>query len=73
MRIKDIPDIDRLSTPEKILLVEDLWEHIAAQPSGVPMPVSHIDELERRQRCQVTHPGSLLSLDELQSRIESRK
>ena len=73
MRIQNIPEIDRLSMSEKFLVVEDLWEHIAAQPSEVPLPASHIDELERRRHRQETHPGSLLSLDELQSRIESRK
>ena len=27
MRVTDIPEIAQLSTPEKILLVEDLWEY----------------------------------------------
>ena len=39
MRIQDIPEIDRLSTPEKILLVEELWDHIASDPSAVPIPL----------------------------------
>lgn len=73
MRIRDIPEIDQLSTSEKILLVEDLWDQIAAQPSAVPIPPSHVDELERRLLRQATHPGPLLSLEELQSRIDSRK
>ena len=73
MRIQDIPEIDRLSTPEKILLVEELWEHIAAQPSAVPIPSSHVDELQRRLHRQASQPGPMLSLEELQSRIESRK
>ncbi len=73
MRIQDIPEIDRLSTPEKILLVEDLWDHIASDQSAVPIPQSHVNELERRLRRQATQPGTLLSLEELQSRIDRRK
>lgn len=73
MRIQDIPEIDRLSTSEKILLVEDLWDQIASQPSEIPIPPSHINELERRLHRHTTHPGTLLSLEELQSRIDPRK
>ncbi|GJQ50772.1 MAG: hypothetical protein HKUEN01_31580 [Candidatus Kuenenia stuttgartiensis] len=29
MRASDIPEITKLSTPEKILLVEDLWDSIS--------------------------------------------
>ncbi|GJL67548.1 MAG: hypothetical protein NPIRA06_01830 [Nitrospirales bacterium] len=73
MRIQDFPEIDRLSTPEKILLVEELWDHIASDPSAVPIPQSHSNELERRLHRQETQPGPLLSLEELQSRIDRRK
>ena len=42
MRLNEIPEIDRLSIPEKILLVEDLWDSIASDESSVPVPQSHI-------------------------------
>jgi len=48
VRISDIPEIARLSTPEKILLVEDLWDSIASDESSVPVPQSHMEELDRR-------------------------
>jgi len=31
MRVNDIPEIARLKIPEKILLLEDLWDSIAAE------------------------------------------
>ncbi|MGA3118428.1 MAG: addiction module protein [Syntrophobacteraceae bacterium] len=34
MRLNDIPEIARLSTPEKILLLEDLWDSIATDESS---------------------------------------
>ena len=72
MRISDFPKITELSTPEKILLVEDLWDTIASDESAVPVPQSHMEELDRRLKRYGSPPGNLLSLDELQTRIEKR-
>jgi putative addiction module component (TIGR02574 family) len=73
MRLTDIPEIARLSTPEKILLVEDLWESIARDEFTLGVPQSHRDELDRRLAAYGSHPGNLLSLEELRTRIEKRK
>jgi len=73
MRPEEIPEISRLSTAEKILLVEDLWDSISADQTSIPIPQSHKDELERRLKRYRAHPGDLLSLEELQTRINSRK
>ena len=73
MRVSDIHEIIKLSTPEKILLVEDLWDSIASDESSVPAPQSHIKELDRRLKRYSSHPGDILSLEELQRRIEKRK
>ena len=73
MRATDIPEIANLSTPEKILLVEDLWDSIAADQSDMPVPQSHIGELDRRLRRYESNPGNLLSLEELQAGIAKRK
>lgn len=73
MRLDEIPEIDRLSIPEKILLVEDLWDSIASDESSVPVPQSHVKELDRRLKRYGSHPGDILSLEELQRRIEKRK
>ena len=73
MRVIDIPQIERLSISEKILLVEDLWENISSEESAIPVPQSHVTELDRRLARYKANPGQLLSLDELQKRIESRK
>jgi putative addiction module component (TIGR02574 family) len=73
VRVSDIPEIAQLSTPEKILLVEDLWDSIALDESSVPVPQSHQEELDRRLQSHQSAPGNLLSLEELQARIESRQ
>lgn len=73
MRVSDIPEIEGLSIPEKILLVEDLWDNIVADKSNVPIPDSHLEELDKRLKRYQSHPGRLLSFEELRGRIELRK
>ena len=73
MRVSDIHEITKLSTPEKILLVEDIWDSIALDEDVVPVPQSHMEELDKRFKRYESVPGNLLSLEELQVRIERRK
>ena len=73
MQMNEIPGINQLSGPEKILLVEDLWDNIAANEANVPTPDSHLIELDRRLESYRAHPGNLLSLSELQRNLQSRK
>jgi putative addiction module component (TIGR02574 family) len=70
---KDIPEISQLSVPEKILFLEDLWDSIASNDLEIPMPESHKEELGKRLEKHLHSPGELLSLGELQARIERRK
>lgn len=73
MRVDDIPEIARLTASEKILLVEDLWDSIASEPSNVPVPSSHREELDRRLADYEKDPGRLLTLEDLRGRIETSK
>jgi putative addiction module component (TIGR02574 family) len=73
MRVTEIPKLRQLSKPEKILLVEDLWDNIAADDSDIPVPKSHKDELNRRLARHAKTPGNLLSLRQLQERIQKWK
>ena len=73
MRVSDITEISKLSTPEKILLLEDLWDNIASDESAVSVPQGHVEELDRRIKRYESAPGTLLSLEELRTRIERRK
>lgn len=72
MKITDISKISRLSTAEKILFVEEVWDSIASR-ERIPIPESHKAELDRRLVKYQNRSGRLLSLKELQARIEKRK
>ncbi len=73
MKVNDFPEIAKLSAPEKILLVEDLWDSISSDESIVAVPQSHIEELDRRRKKYESVGGRLLSIEELQAKIEKRK
>jgi putative addiction module component (TIGR02574 family) len=73
MKSSEIPGIADLSPSEKNLLVEDLWDGIIGDEARIGFPKSHKKELDRRWVNYKTNPGKLLTLSELQSRIESQK
>jgi putative addiction module component (TIGR02574 family) len=73
MRVDAIPEISRLSTAEKILLVEDLWDSIAADEASLPVPQSHLDELDRRWARFAVAPGDVLSLEELKAKADASR
>ena len=51
MRLEEIKnEIDRLGLSEKLLLVEDVWDSIAASNSELPLPDWQKQELEKRFR-----------------------
>ena len=46
--IKSVKDILELSVPERIQLVEDIWDSIAEVPESVTLTEKQKDELDRR-------------------------
>lgn len=61
-----------LSPPEKLQLVEDLWDDLAATPSEVPVHDWQKEELARRKANLMDKPASGLSWDEVKRRVRSR-
>lgn len=61
-----------LSPAEKLQLVEDLWDDLAATPSEVPVHQWQKEELARRKANLMSMPASGLSWDEVKARVRSR-
>jgi putative addiction module component (TIGR02574 family) len=49
-------DVLELSVPERIQLVEDIWDSIAAVPQSVTLTKAQCDELDRRLEAYGAHP-----------------
>jgi len=61
-----------LSPAEKLQLVEDLWDDLAATPEAVPIHDWQKEELARRKANLLRNPASGLTWDEVKRRARSR-
>lgn len=61
-----------LSPTEKLQLVEDLWDDLAAAPSEVPIYDWQKEELARRKANLMSQPAAGASWDEVKRRIRNR-
>ena len=65
------PSIFDLSPSEKLELVEDLWDDIAATSEAVPVHDWQIQELVRRKANLLKNPSSGLAWDEVKRRVRA--
>jgi len=61
-----------LSPAEKLQLVEDLWDDLAASPTAVPVHDWQKEELSRRKANLMNNPASGLSWDGVKQRVRTR-
>jgi putative addiction module component (TIGR02574 family) len=61
-----------LSAAEKLQLVLDLWDDLAANPQNVPVHDWQIAEAERRKANLQNNPASGLTWEEITQRVRSR-
>jgi len=71
MNISDISIFD-LSPAEKLQLVEDLWDDLAATASEIPVHEWQIKELARRKANLMSKSASGLMWDDVKRNIRSR-
>lgn len=64
-----IPDYEKLGASEKLLLLEELWDDLAGQPSEVPVWDWQKRELERRCQEYLQNPSEGASWPEVKSRL----
>ena len=69
---RDISSVFDLSPSEKLQLVEDLWDDLAATPEAVPVQDWQKDELSRRKSNLMKNPASVLHWQEVQRKVRSR-
>lgn len=67
MSLSEIPQLAALSAAEKLQLVEDLWDDIAAAPEGVPFADWQKEELSRRKAAFEQNPHSGRSWPEVKA------
>jgi putative addiction module component (TIGR02574 family) len=68
----EVTAVFSLSKAEKLQLVEDLWDDIAANPDDIPVHDWQKDELDRRKANLAANPESALAWDEIVRRVRAR-
>ena len=65
----DLTQFDGLSLPQKLQLVEDLWDRIAESPASIPVPEWHKEELDRREKDNLANPAPGIPWEEVKRQI----
>ena len=61
-----------LRPAEKLQLVEDLWDDLAANPTDIPIHDWQKQELTRRKANLMSNPAEGVSWEDVKARIRSR-
>ena len=69
MIIDTIPELRKLSNPEKLLLINELWDSLSSQEDDLPVPESHKRILDKRLREHEANPETGSTWEEVKSRI----
>jgi putative addiction module component (TIGR02574 family) len=66
--MKDL-GIDRLSVADRLVLVMEIWDSIAANPESLPLIEDRKRSLDRRLADLDANPTNVVTWEEIQARI----
>jgi putative addiction module component (TIGR02574 family) len=61
--------IDQLSIPDRIALVQEIWDSIAATPEEVPFTEAHKREIDHRCAELDANPGNILTWEVIKANL----
>ena len=73
MIVERIPQLKDLTSEEKLVLVSELWEQLAADPQSFPQRDDHVRLLEERLAHYRKHPDDVSAWEEVKTRILSSR
>ena len=63
----------RLPPSERLRLIQEVWESLAASPEQIPTSSDQLHELEERRKRYRANPESLVDWEELKEKIRERR
>ena len=69
MIAEKIPGLKNLSPEEKLILVGELWDELAAQPAAFPPREDHVKLLRQRLDTYRENPEDVIAWEDLKARI----
>jgi putative addiction module component (TIGR02574 family) len=68
-----VPDLSQLSVAERIIVVEQIWDSIAAEQGTLPLTPAQEAELDRRLESYRKSPTTGDSWENVKARIQTGK
>jgi putative addiction module component (TIGR02574 family) len=65
----NLAEILKLPVAERILLVEDIWDSIAAIPEAIPLTEAQREDLDRRLEAYHRNPDEGSPWEEIKERV----
>lgn len=65
--------IEKLSVPERLDMISELWDSIPDSLEELPVPEWHREELERRLTAADADPGAALPWEEVRERLRKKE
>jgi len=62
-------NVEQLTVPQRLELIDLLWDSIPDSLEGVPMPESHREELDRRLAAADAAPEAAIPWEEVWARL----
>jgi putative addiction module component (TIGR02574 family) len=62
-----------LSVEQRLELIEEIWDSLAATPEAIPVTEAQRKELARRRRTHARKPSAARSWEEVRAKLERRR
>ena len=68
-----LKDALSLSVEDRLELIEELWDSLAATPEAIPVTEAQRTELARRRRAHARNPSAAKSWEEVRAKLARRR
>jgi putative addiction module component (TIGR02574 family) len=68
-----LKDALSLSVEDRLELIEELWDSLAATPEAIPVTEAQRRELARRRRAHARNPSAAKSWEEVRAKLARRR
>ena len=73
MIAETIPELKSLTAEEKLILVGEIWDELAAQPNAFPPREDHLKILRERLEHYRQHPEDTVAWEDVKTRIPASR
>ena len=65
--------IDRLSIPDRLAVVQEIWDSIALSPEQIPVSEAEYQEFDRHLADLEANPDKVMTWQEIKARVRGQR